>query len=90
MSAACTHGCLQKFQHATLDFSKTKVPTICKVLPLYKTIQKHLEDAILDPDLENDSYGLKGALEAGLAKIDLHLGKALVGHYPLLGAGTLF
>jgi hypothetical protein len=65
------------------------VPTICKVLPLYKTIQKHLEVAILDPDLENDkAYGLKGALEAGLAKIDLHLGKALVGDYPLLGAGT--
>jgi hypothetical protein len=47
----------------------------------------HLEEAIQDPDLEDDTYGLKKALNAGLAKIDDHLGKALVGHYPLLGAG---
>jgi len=72
---------------ATLELSKTKVPTICKVLPLYKMIQQHLETAINDPDLIEDKLGLKAALNAGLEKIDIHLKKSLVGDYPLLGAG---
>lgn len=63
------------------------MPTICKVLPLYKVIQQHLESAIVDLDLAADDHGLKNVLAAGLAKINIYLDKALVGHYPLLGAG---
>jgi hypothetical protein len=62
------------------------VLTICKVLPLYKAIQQHLESAIADPDLTADDHGLANALAAGLVKINIYLNKALVGHYPLLGA----
>jgi hypothetical protein len=32
-------------------------------------------------------WGLKNGFKAGLAKIDTHLKRALVGDYPLLGAG---
>jgi hypothetical protein len=85
----------QKFQDATLEFSQTKVPTISKVLPLFKMVQQHLEDALRDPDLVKDKSGqkyrgLKHGLRAGLDKINIHLEKALVGDYPLLGAGEYF
>ena len=33
------------------------------------------------------ALGLKRGLKAGLDKIEIHLEKALVGDYPLLGAG---
>jgi len=68
-----------------------KVPTISKVLPLFKAIQQHLQNALRDPDLVKDKSGqiyrgLKSGLKAGLAKINIYLAKALVGDYPLLGA----
>jgi hypothetical protein len=80
------------FQDATLEFSQTKVPTISKVLPLLKMVQQHLLAALNDPDLVKDRSGmkyrgLKNGFKAGLAKIDTHLERALVGDYPLLGAG---
>ena len=86
------YGVIQKFQDATLEFSQTKVPTISKVLPLFKMIQQHLEDSLRDPDLVKDKSGqkycgLKSGIKAGLDKINIHLEKALVGDYPLLGAG---
>jgi hypothetical protein len=85
----------KKFQDATLEFSRTKTPTITKVLPLFKMIQQHLEDALKDPDLSKDKSGqkyrgLKRGLQEGLSKIKIHLDKALVGDYPLLGAGECF
>jgi len=81
----------QIYQDATSEFSQTKVPTISKVLPLFKAIQQHLQNALEDPDLVKDKSGqkyrgLKSSLKAGLAKIDIYLEKALVGDYPLLGA----
>jgi hypothetical protein len=84
----------KKFQDATLEFSQTKVPTICKVLPLFKAIQHHIRDALNDSDLTRDKSGLKygglkSCLKAGLKKLDIHLEKALIGDYPLLGAGKL-
>jgi hypothetical protein len=80
------------FQDATLEFSQMKTPTISKVLPLYKMIQQHLEEALKDPDLAKDKsgqkyQGLKCGLQTGLDKLNVHLEKALVGDYPLLGAG---
>ena len=80
------------FQAATLEFSQTKVPTICKVLPLFKMIQQRLQTALEDPDLAKDRSGmkyrgLKTAFKCGLEKIDTYLEKALVGDYPLLSAG---
>jgi hypothetical protein len=80
------------FQDATLEFSQTKVPTISKVLPLFKIIQQHLQKALNDPDLVKDRSGmkyrgLKTALKCGLEKIGKYLEKALVSDYTLLGAG---
>ena len=74
-----------------MEFSQTKVSTISKVLPLFKAIQQHLQNALEDPDLVKDEsgqkyQGLKSGLKAGLAKIDIYLEKELVGDYPLLGA----
>ena len=79
---------MQKFQLATLELSKSKVPTICMVLPLYKMIERHLQTAIEDEDLRHESFlGLKNGLKAGLQKTKKHLDKALEGDYLLLGAG---
>ena len=80
------------FQDATLEFSQTKVPTISKVLPLFKMIQQHLQKALEDPDLAKDRSGmkyrgLKTALKCGLTKINAYLVKASVSDYTLLGAG---
>jgi len=55
-------------------------------------IQHHLEAALRDPDLAKDKSGqkycrLKCGLKAGLNKMNIHLKKALVGDYPLLGMG---
>lgn len=55
-------------------------------------IQHHLQDALNDPDLIEDKSGqkyggLKSGLQSGLNKMNIHLGKALIGDYPLLGAG---
>ena len=84
--------CLKIFQDATLEFSQTKVPTICKILPLFKIIQQHLQKALDDPDLTKDRSGmkypgLKTALRCGLKKINMYLEKSLAGDYPLLGDG---
>ena len=89
VNACCT---FQKYQDATLEFLQSKVPTISKVLPLFKTIQQHLEDALKDPDLTKDKSGqkyrgLKHGLKFGLDKMNYHLEKALVSDYPLLGTG---
>jgi hypothetical protein len=86
------HGTFQKYQDATLEFSQSKVPTISKVLPLFKMIQQDLEDALQDPELAKDKSGqkyrgLKRGLQFGLDKMNIYLEKALVGNYPLLGAG---
>ena len=56
-------------------------------------IQQHLQSALEDPDLARDKSGmkyrgLKPALKRGLEKINTYLEKALVGDYPLLGAGA--
>jgi hypothetical protein len=60
------------------------------VLPLYKMIQQHLMTTINDPDLRKDTSGFKSGLKSGLKKITKHLETALVGDYPLLGAGQSF
>jgi hypothetical protein len=82
----------QKYQEATLEFSTTTAPTICKVLPIYKAIQGHLKDTLTDPDLadtQNVEYAkLKNGVRAGLEKMDIHLAKALKGDYPLLSTGV--
>jgi len=56
-------------------------------------IQQHLQNALQDPNLIKDKSGqkycgLKCSLKAGLDKIKIQLVKALVGDYPLLGAGA--
>lgn len=82
---------MQLFNEATLDLSKSGEPTICKVLPLFKLIETHLEDVIANFALEyDDPYGIQNAFEKGLKKHQKYLQKALVSDYPLLGAGESF
>ena len=89
------HYMLKVFQDATLEFSQTNVPTISKVLPLFKMIQQHLLWALKEPDLAKDRsgmmyQGLKTALKCGLEKIEAYLEKALVSDYMLLGASGYY
>lgn len=79
---------LQILQEATLDLSKKGVPTICKVLPLYKIVQTHLESSFAAIDPAEDTCNLRAAIQAGLAKLHTHTEKALISDYPLIGAGT--
>ncbi|KAF8577228.1 hypothetical protein K439DRAFT_1365232 [Ramaria rubella] len=71
---------------ATLELSKTRVPTICKVLPLYKLVQEHLEAALHDLGMEHDIYGISIAVQAGLDKLEKYLDCAMDNDYVLLGA----
>ncbi|KAJ7183337.1 hypothetical protein C8R46DRAFT_884226 [Mycena filopes] len=73
-------------QEATLDLSKKKVPTICKVLPLYKIVQTHLEGQLKTIPPAGDTCNLRAAIQAGLAKLKIHTEKALISDYPLIGA----
>jgi hypothetical protein len=84
----------QGLSPGVLSHSQTKVPTICKILPLFKAIQHHIRDTLNDSDLTRDTSGLKysglkSGLKASLKKLDIHLEKALIGDYPLLGASEL-
>ncbi|KAJ6466771.1 hypothetical protein C8R45DRAFT_838934, partial [Mycena sanguinolenta] len=77
---------MEVLHDATLDLSKKGVPTICKILPLYKVVKDHLEEhraAILPVD---DTCNLRKAIKAGIAKLQIHIDKALISDYPLIGA----
>ncbi|KAJ6482352.1 hypothetical protein DFH09DRAFT_950161 [Mycena vulgaris] len=73
-------------QEATLNLSKKGVPTICKVLSLYKIIEQHLASKLADIDSDDDLCNLGPAIQAGLVKLRTHTQKALVSDYPLVGA----
>ncbi|KAF8172399.1 hypothetical protein K438DRAFT_1611914 [Mycena galopus ATCC 62051] len=77
---------MEVIQDATLDLSKKGVPTICKVLPLYKVVQNHLEASLAAIPAADDTCNLRNAIRAGLAKLKIHTDNALVSDYPLLGA----
>ncbi|KAJ7117991.1 hypothetical protein C8R43DRAFT_901672 [Mycena crocata] len=74
---------LQVLENCTLEFSKKTVPTISKILPLYKLMEvsltKSAEEYRSDPTLH-------AALLAGAKKATKYIDKALVGDYVLLGA----
>jgi hypothetical protein len=50
------------------------MPTICKVLPLYKLLEEHLRCAKEDLELEDDPYGLACAVNTGLKKLETSSG----------------
>ncbi|KAJ6528845.1 hypothetical protein B0H19DRAFT_885820, partial [Mycena capillaripes] len=79
-------GVMKVLQDATLDLSKKGVPTICKVLPLYKIVQEHLETSRSAIKPTEDTCNLRAAIAAGLSKLKIHTDKALVSDYPLIGA----
>ncbi|KAJ6468730.1 hypothetical protein C8R45DRAFT_837649 [Mycena sanguinolenta] len=71
---------------ATLNLSKKSVPIICKILTLYKVVKDHLEEhraTILPVD---DTCNLRKAIKAGIAKLQIHIDKALISDYLLIGA----
>ncbi|KAH9940996.1 hypothetical protein B0H21DRAFT_697286 [Amylocystis lapponica] len=70
------------FHQVTLKLSKGGIPTICLVLPLYKYMETHLQNS---KDRYHSAANLHAALQAGLDKLTIHLNKALVSQYPLLG-----
>jgi hypothetical protein len=77
-------------QDATLNLSEKGVPTIRKVLPLYKVVQSHLETSPAAISPADDTCNLRNAIKAGLANLQIHIDKALISDYPLIGAGTNF
>ncbi|KAG2110208.1 uncharacterized protein F5147DRAFT_651863 [Suillus discolor] len=77
---------LSLFYTSTLDLSCKHVPTICYTLPLYKQLELHMDTYCRQASEENDIHGLEDALTAGLNKLRIHMEKALVSDYPLLGA----
>jgi hypothetical protein len=81
---------LQIFYEATLELSKSNVPTICKVLPLYNLIEQHLRKALANLELESDMYNLDSAIEASLDKLEKYKNRALNSDYVLLGAGKCY
>lgn len=58
------------------------------VLPIYKSIETHIDNTIAMIDEDNDPYQLKAALQAGRDKLKVHFDKALEGQYALLGTGA--
>ncbi|KAJ7848201.1 hypothetical protein B0H13DRAFT_2404488 [Mycena leptocephala] len=73
-------------QDVTLEFSKKGVPTICKVLPLYKLMETKLSE--LADEYEFEEPEISRALRAGSDKAGLYVGKALISDYALLGTGS--
>jgi hypothetical protein len=78
----------QVLKQCTLEFSKKTVPTITKVLPLYKLMEVTLTE--LGMEHEFDEPALSTALLAGAAVATKYISNALLGDYVLLGAGTIF
>ncbi|KAF8835291.1 hypothetical protein BDN67DRAFT_857303, partial [Paxillus ammoniavirescens] len=74
------------FHSSTLDLSKKGVPTICKLLPLYKHVEQHLMAHLSRARKDFGSYGLDVAIGSGLRKLECHMEIALKSDYPLLGA----
>jgi hypothetical protein len=70
-----------------LEFSKKSVPTITKVLPLYKLMEVTL--TALATAHKEDEPTLSAALLAGAAVATKYISNALFGDYVLLGAGTI-
>lgn len=75
----------QPFHKITLSLSTAGTPTISSILPFYKQLEIHLKKMRAQPDTAEIRVGLDRAI----AKLDVHMKKALAGRYPLLGAGTL-
>ncbi|KAF8181032.1 hypothetical protein K438DRAFT_1976480 [Mycena galopus ATCC 62051] len=75
---------LEVLKLCTLEFSKKSVPTITKVLPLYKLMEVTL--TALATKHEEDEPTLSAALFAGAAVATKYISNALFGDYVLLGA----
>ncbi|KAJ6590812.1 hypothetical protein B0H10DRAFT_1628179, partial [Mycena sp. CBHHK59/15] len=75
---------LEVLKLCTLEFSKKSVPTITKVLPLYKLMEVTL--TALAMMHKEDEPTLSAALLAGAAVATKYFSNALCGDYVLLGA----
>lgn len=77
----------QAFYSSTLDLSKKGVPTVCKMLPLYKHTGRCLKHHQTRAHKDFSPYNLDGAITLALLKLERYAKKALESDYPLLGAG---
>ncbi|KAF8215023.1 hypothetical protein K438DRAFT_768835 [Mycena galopus ATCC 62051] len=75
---------LEVLKLVTLEFSKKSVPTISKILPLYKLMEVTLTS--LAAQHSEDEPNLSAALTAGATIATKYISRALFGDYPLLGA----
>ncbi|KAJ7832433.1 hypothetical protein B0H14DRAFT_1174627 [Mycena olivaceomarginata] len=75
---------LEVLQAVTLELSRKGVPTICKILPLYKLMETRL--ASLADEHEFEEPQIARALRAGSEKAKQYVGKALISDYPLLAS----
>ncbi|KAJ7324027.1 hypothetical protein DFH08DRAFT_1085349 [Mycena albidolilacea] len=78
---------LEILKLCTLEFSKKSVPTITKVLSLYKLIEVTLTS--LATTHRHDEPILSAAIFAGAEVATNYISNALFGDYVLLGAGTI-
>jgi hypothetical protein len=70
------HTNIQVLQAVTLELSRKGVPTICKILPLYKLMETRLAD-----EHEFEDPQIARALRAGSEKAKQYVGKALISHH---------
>ncbi|KAJ7035955.1 hypothetical protein C8F04DRAFT_499685 [Mycena alexandri] len=75
---------LEVLKLCMLEFSRKGVPTITKVLPLYKLVEVTL--TALATKHAVDEPRLRGALRAGAAVATKYISNALVGDYALLAS----
>ncbi len=77
----------QPFKSVTLSLSREGVPTICLVLPMYKSLELHMQEELRK---HKSNKTLSNGLEEGLAKLDPYMNSATHGKYHLLGVGMCY
>ncbi|VDC00043.1 unnamed protein product [Peniophora sp. CBMAI 1063] len=79
---------LKPFEQGTRDLSMSGVPTLCMVLPIYKSLEEHLKAQIsaLTVSFEDteDEFKIVNAVKLGLDKLSIYLEKAVKSDYHLL------
>lgn len=80
----------QVFNAITLEFSETSIPSICRLLPLYKASEATLKKYIAHYDRYGDPYKFLPALKDALAKQKKYIDRAVKSKFVLIGTGKSF
>ena len=77
---------LQPFNGFTYQLSEGGVPTLPMLLPLYKSMQQHLQHKQAEFKARDEAH-LRAACQAGLNKLNKYLMPAQISKLHLLSAG---